>query len=353
MFSLAQIKFITGLWWMFGGLPATVLSILYSLRNRITKYQFIGILIAYAFRYRYDAGRQFGRDSNYMRSFFYNLFAPLYKENGGRVIYPNPMFDTSKTYLIAGSPHGVVPFYWLIPLHQMKFGKNPPKPPIALGARVIFILPGVREVYLNWAIEGSQENFTALIEAGRSAVVIPGGVPEMVLSEPGNRVKIYAKNKGFVRLAISHGISIVPIFAFGEHNAWKQKRAPKWIADRITRFTGGTYPFINWGSWGNLLPIPTPVVHVIGQPVEMPHITEPSEDIIVHHHHRFYASLRNLILEKREEAGFATLGVEFVGLEELNIDIPPFFSPSENNGLPNIKNDKQQQSLLPLSSSKL
>jgi hypothetical protein len=318
-FTIPEVKFMVGMWWMFGGLPATVIVILYNLRHYLSKYHYFILCIAYGYRYRYDAGRQFGRDSNYMRSFFRSLFEPLYKANGGRVIYPNPMFDTSKTYLIAGSPHGVCPMYWLLPLSDMKFGVEP-KPPIALGARLIFALPGVREVYLNWAIEGSPENFNALIEAGRSAVAIVGGVPEMILSEPGDRIKVYTRNKGFVRLAIMNGVAIVPVFAFGENNAWTQKRAPRWIAERITRFTGGTYPFINWGSFGNLLPHRTPVVHVMGNPIEMPHINEPSEDIIVHYHHKFYTALRDLILEKRNEAGFPQVTVEFVGMEELNIN---------------------------------
>ena len=142
---------------------------------------------------------------------------------------------------------------------------------------------------------------------------------ETILSQPGNHLKIYCYNKGFIKHALIHGVSVVPVFGFGMNDVFEQKRAPQIIATFTQRWFGGLYPQIPWGSFGPLLPYAKPVVQVVGNPVPMPKLPHPTKAEIEFHHGRFYASLAQLIRDSRKEAGFDTLQVDFEGLEVLSV----------------------------------
>jgi 2-acylglycerol O-acyltransferase 2 len=210
---------------------------------------------------------------------------------------------------------GVIPFNWFIALSQFK------DKPFALGARLIYKIPGLREVFSTWSIEGSKENFEKLVASGRSTCCLMGGVPEMILSEPGLKIKVFCKNNGFVRLALQNGTDLVPVFAFGENNQWTQRRAPAFVSNFVSKWTGGTYPFFPSGSsWWTLVPHETKVVYVVGEIVKVSRdARNPTEQEIDATHLRFYTQMQQMILRKRKEAGFSNVFVEFVGLEHLNV----------------------------------
>lgn len=57
-------------------------------------------------------------------------------------------------------------------------------------------------------------------------MLCPGGVQEVTLMKE-NEIVLYLKErKGFVKLAITHGVHLVPVFTFGLHksfNYWVPK----------------------------------------------------------------------------------------------------------------------------------
>jgi len=258
-------------------------------------------------------------------------------------------------YCICGAPHGVIPLYFMGVTDWFRYGPER-KSPVALAAKVIFNIPGLREIFLSFALPGTPENFARLAKAGRSVSIVPGGVPEMILQSPGNKVKIVTAHNGFIKLCLQHGVSLLPVFAFGENNMWEQTRPRKSIADWISRFTGGFYPFWYQGEYW-CIPKRGPVVIVSATPISLPKVVQPSAQEVDFYHElfalsifffrfptnrlkkiyymcRFYKTLSDLVRKyKAELADFKDLEVEFIGKSHLNVDCKalPASSPLEGS----------------------
>ena len=340
---LIKLKFVFGLYLLFGGVQASLISMLYLMRSHLSKQKLLFLSAIYFIWYKLDnAIHPLGYPYKPFWAFLRGLFQPLYLANGGRTILPKTRLNENESYLFAGTPHGVVPFFWLMPFVALK-EHQPKLHTVALGASLIFKIPGLRELYRIWAVEASPDNFSKLVKAKCSPVLIPGGVKEMIFCEPGNRIKVYCHNKGFIRLALQHGIKIVPLFAFGENNQWFQKRAPGIVSKFVNHFTRGTYPFFPWGSFMFLLPNETPVVHYFGEPLEIPKIENPTEDEVSIYHVKFYSAVAQLVKEKKNEAGFPDLSIEFIGLPELNVEVDPNSNSEqrEEDGIDNKHTNKK------------
>lgn len=72
-----------------------------------------------------------------------------------------------------------------------------------------------------------------LLESGRSVALYPGGIHEQVRTDE-NEEKLYFPAKlTFVRLAIKHGVDLVPLYSFGENSLWPTSnfatRVNKWL----------------------------------------------------------------------------------------------------------------------------
>jgi hypothetical protein len=63
-------------------------------------------------------------------------------------------------------------------------------------------------------IDASKNSLTKRIKKGKSFVLYPGGIAELFLSSP-KEERIFAR-KGFIKLALTTGADVVPIYLFGE-----------------------------------------------------------------------------------------------------------------------------------------
>ena len=80
-----------------------------------------------------------------------------------------------------------------------------------------FNVPLMRHMY-TWvnATDVGKKNVLKLISNGISPVICPGGVQEVTLMSSKDECVLYLKErKGFVKLAIQHGLPLVPAFTFG------------------------------------------------------------------------------------------------------------------------------------------
>ena len=85
-----------------------------------------------------------------------------------------------------------------------------------LGDHNHFALPLWRDVLTRLgAVRGTRENCAELFEKGEAVLVFPGGGRE-VMKRKGERYKLVWKERvGFARLAIEHGVPIVPLASVG------------------------------------------------------------------------------------------------------------------------------------------
>lgn len=86
----------------------------------------------------------------------------------------------------------------------------------SLGDRGHFLVPLWREwLTSNGMVLGSPENCDALMEAGESVLVFPGGAREVMRRKNEGYQLIWKKRLGFVRMAIKHNYDIIPFASLG------------------------------------------------------------------------------------------------------------------------------------------
>lgn len=92
----------------------------------------------------------------------------------------------------------------------------------SLGDRSHFSVPVWRDwLTRNGMVMGTPENCDALMEAGESILVFPGGAREVWRRKDEQYTLIWKKRLGFVRQAIKHGYDIIPFAAYGADDCYK------------------------------------------------------------------------------------------------------------------------------------
>lgn len=141
-------------------------------------------------------------------------------------IREGPALDPDQPYLFTMAPHGVFGVcrafsggtLWcrLFPGISARWG--------SFGGA--FYIPGVREFSLCCGcLDASRSVLTRAVKRGENLILLPGGEKEMMLTDgESTETKLVINDrKGFVRLAVQHGMHLVPGFCFGE----------KWIHETV------------------------------------------------------------------------------------------------------------------------
>ena len=153
----------------------------------------------------------------------------------------------------------------------------PPLPPSlhpvrTLASSACFRVPLVRHLW--WWLGGrhaSAASAHALLASGHSVAVCPGGVRECAYLKKGEETIFVTQRAGFVRLALTAGAPIVPVFAFGQTDAYSfaLPGPPLFPASFVSRAARavGCMPLLMWGVGGTPLPRRSPITIVVGRPI--------------------------------------------------------------------------------------
>jgi len=100
---------------------------------------------------------------------------------------------------------------------------------------------------------------------GLSVAIFLGGAAESYLTDVRNADLVLRRRLGFIRLALEHGVPVVPVYTFGENDLGVRAIPGNFgVVSRLwMRTTGIALPFL-WPSRRS-----GPVVTVIGQPVQL------------------------------------------------------------------------------------
>ncbi|XP_011878992.1 PREDICTED: diacylglycerol O-acyltransferase 2-like isoform X1 [Vollenhovia emeryi] len=138
---------------------------------------------------------------------------------------------------------------------------------------------------------------------GKATLLVVGGASESMESTPGTYRVLVKRRKGFVKLALKHGTSLVPVLSFGETDLYNQIYRPEGSTFRrvqnYIRGLIGLAPVVFSGrgffqySFG-LIPKRLPVTVVVGSPIELPKITDPTPEEINTYHDKFTKQLIEL-----------------------------------------------------------
>ena len=139
---------------------------------------------------------------------------------------------------------------------------------------------------------------------GNSICIVVGGATEALDSHPFKEyILILKPRKGFVKLAIKTGASLVPVFAFGENDLFNQASNPKGsmlrkIQDKIQKALAFA-PVLFWGrgifqyTFG-ILPHRRPLNIVVGAPIRVEKNENPTHDEIESLQTLYIDALRDL-----------------------------------------------------------
>lgn len=140
--------------------------------------------------------------------------------------------------------------------------------------------------------------------------LIPGGIPEAYYAYPNNYQCALAKRRGFVRIALKTGASLVPAISFGENDIYKEINLKTGFWQRLTAYlvkpcketnskiqNGRGFLQYNFG----LLPIRHPISTVIGAPIHLVKTPNPSTELIKQTHVHFCTRLKELFEQHKSK----------------------------------------------------
>ena len=205
------------------------------------------------------------------------------------------LMASGRPILFGFHPHGIYPFTCVYgTLHSMWKEKIGVRPSVH-AASVLFGPPLLREMCM-WigGRDVSRQSLDQQLRNGDAAMLVPGGQAEMRMSHSSSKIMtLVSKHKGFVRLALRNGATLVPVFSFGEHLLMDNVRLPA-IQTWFIRKLGFGYPHFPYGRL--FLPIPRRehVSLVVGRPIPVEKIDNPTQAQVDDVHAQYYSSMTKL-----------------------------------------------------------
>ncbi|XP_049644122.1 2-acylglycerol O-acyltransferase 3-like [Suncus etruscus] len=264
----------------------------------------------------WDTPHQGCRSSQWIRSLFFWDY--------GRDYYPIKLVKTAelppdRNYVLGAHPHGIM---CMGPTGSFLTGKGSykvfPGLSLKLGTLTfLFNLPVYRDYLMTLGLcPVSHQSLDFLLSSrplGQAVIIMVGGAQEALHTTPGTHRVILRNRKGFVRLALRHGASLVPVYSFGENDVFRVKRFEEgtwqYVVQLAFKKISGFSPCIFWGrslfspnSWG-LLPLRVPVTTVVGRPIPVPQVLQPSEDQVNHYHQLYMRELQQLFEDHKASCG--------------------------------------------------
>ncbi|KAJ3072166.1 Diacylglycerol O-acyltransferase 2 [Podochytrium sp. JEL0797] len=263
------------------------------------------IAVLYILYIYFDKTQQRGnRGVAWMRnSAFWRMAAKYYPVS----LHKTANLPPNKTYVMGYHPHGVICVGCHISFGCDAMGVKDKFPGVDIHPGTLdmnFMIPGFRELLLgDGYISCSKKALDYSLEHGQSVVLVVGGAQEALDAIPGTNKLVLKKRFGFVKLALRHGSSLVPVFGFGENDLWNQvDNSEGTFVRKFQEFVKGVIgasPLLIYGRFGGV-PFRKPVNVVVGAPIECPRIENPSEEVIQEYHGMYVAVLQKLYEDHKD-----------------------------------------------------
>jgi 2-acylglycerol O-acyltransferase 2 len=130
-------------------------------------------------------------------------------------------------------------------------------------------------------------------------MLVPGGATEALYSFPGTNILYLNRRLGFLRLALQTGTSIVPVYSFNETSTYYQLAdsgdgVVRAVKNTFQSILGVSLPFVT-----NILPKKCRVTTVVGTPLTVSKIPEPTEQDVLELMDRYKRALTDLFDEHK------------------------------------------------------
>ncbi|KAJ3305063.1 2-acylglycerol O-acyltransferase 1 [Kappamyces sp. JEL0829] len=220
--------------------------------------------------------------------------------------------DPSRKYIIGYHPHGV---YAISLFANVVFNRNwltlfPGIETITCTLPANFWFPGWRDYALllgsGTCTSGSIKYRLTHSDPGTSMIIALGGAeefrymdfgkPHHVLTSPGTIDLVIKKRKGFVKLALATGTSLVPILGFGENELFSRITSPALqpLHKLFQLLLKSSAPLFV-GKYGTLMPKRHPLVTIVGKPIYVDRkIDNPTQEQIDELHQLYLQGLQDI-----------------------------------------------------------
>ncbi len=203
--------------------------------------------------------------------------------------------DPSVLYAVI--PHGTFPFgvgvLSLGPLNRI-FNKVRP-----VVASAVLRFPGFGQLISSiGGIDARPREVSKAIQEGSSVSICPGGIAEMFWGYPKEgclpreEYAFLRSRKGFIRMAMKHGVPVVPVYCFGNTHAMHKAKTP-WILEALSRLLK-TSLILTWGRWGLPIPYRVPLLYAVGKPLRLLQADNPTPAQVEAAHAQFLEALSDL-----------------------------------------------------------
>ncbi len=169
--------------------------------------------------------------------------------------------------------------------------------PIGLADRWFFKVPGLRDLIVRLGgTYGSAANGLRALRRGELVVCYPGGAREVLKHERDKYRLLWEKSVGFVRLALSAKVPIVPFAAAGVDDTFKVVGHVPGSGQLLMGHGKYDLPLV-WGKHGPL-PNPVPFWFRFGEPVvPPPGAKSTDEDVVRELHALVWSRTQDLVDE--------------------------------------------------------
>lgn len=256
----------------------------------------------------FQTPHQGGRISEFVRSMRYWTWSAEYFPI---TLHKTVDLDPTRNYVFGYHPHGIICLGALHSFGVSVTGFRDKFP--GLRSRLVmldfwFKIPMFREYIMNALIPHQKKSIQNYINkspsGGQVACLVVGGAPEALLAKPGKPEIILNARKGFIKLAIQLGTDLVPVFGFGENDIWDQDEQPKEgtfahkFNTAMTKNLGIVMPAFSGRGIFNynrgLLPHRRPIHVVVGEPIQLEKVDNPSREQVAKLHATYVTALQKL-----------------------------------------------------------
>lgn len=174
--------------------------------------------------------------------------------------------------------------------------------------------------------DASKESCNYILEKGNgnSILLVLGGAKESLDAHPSHEYILTLKNrKGFVKIGLAHGASLVPVFSFGENDLYEQFPNPlgsklRAIQIKVQKRLGYATPFFKGRgifqyAFG-FLPNRHPIDTYVGEPIPLPKLERDqiTPEIVDKYHAQYMEALSRLFDTYKAKHGNADATIKYI-----------------------------------------
>ncbi|CAH1792021.1 unnamed protein product [Owenia fusiformis] len=227
--------------------------------------------------------------------------------------------DPNKNYIFGYHPHGILACggFGNFATEATGFSKMfPGITPHLLTLKANFYHPLIRAYILYCGVcDVSKESINWILTkkgTGNAAVIVIGGADEALLAHQNSYDLTLKNRKGFVKMALRTGSSLVPVYSFGENDVFYQADNPKGsklrqFQEMFKRLFGFSPPLFHGRGVFNysfgFLPFRTPINTIVGKPIHTEKIAQPTSEDVDNYHKLYIEALSSLFDDNKTKYG--------------------------------------------------